>query len=34
VHCYTTNFFARKSGDDDVDSLKYFNALKSTTVFL
>jgi hypothetical protein len=33
VHCYTRNFFVKKSGDDDADSLKYFNAVHALCSF-
>jgi hypothetical protein len=33
VHCYTINSFTKKSGDDDADSLKYFNALHASCSF-
>jgi hypothetical protein len=34
VHCYTTNSSAKKSGDGDANSLKYFNALHASYSFL
>jgi hypothetical protein len=33
VHCYTTNSFAKKSGGDDTESLKYFNTLHASCSF-
>jgi hypothetical protein len=33
VHCYATNSSAKKSGDDDAESLKYFNALLASCIF-
>jgi hypothetical protein len=34
MHYYTTNSSAKKSGDDNVDPLKYFNALHASYIFL
>jgi hypothetical protein len=34
VHCYTTNSSAKKSDDDDADSLKYYNTLHASCSFL
>jgi hypothetical protein len=34
VHCYTTNSFVKKSGDDDVDLLKYSHTLHASYNFL
>jgi hypothetical protein len=34
VHCYATNSFVKKSGDDDADPLKYFSALHASCSFL
>jgi hypothetical protein len=33
MHYYTTNSSAKKSGDDNVDPLKYFNALHASYNF-
>jgi hypothetical protein len=33
VHCYTINSSTKKSGDDDSDSLKYFNTLHACCNF-
>jgi hypothetical protein len=34
VHFCTTNCSAKKSGDDDADSLKYFSVLHASCIFL
>jgi hypothetical protein len=33
VHCYTTNSSAKKSGDNDAESLKYFDVLHASCSF-
>jgi hypothetical protein len=32
VHCYTANSSAKKSDDDNAESLKYFNALHASCI--
>jgi hypothetical protein len=32
-HYYTINSFVKKSGDDDADPIKYFNALHASCSF-
>jgi hypothetical protein len=33
MHCYTINTSVKKSGDDDVDPLKYFSTLHTSYSF-
>jgi hypothetical protein len=33
MHCYTINTSVKKSGDDDVDPLKYFSTLHTSYNF-